>query len=178
MFIKEVDSEIQLALVQPSFAYDFLRIRNNNLDYLSRWLAWPPHCSNEDEFLNFIRTSLQAYAEGKSLTCAIMYKGRLVGTASLNSINQSLSRAEIGYWIEESAQGNGIVTRVCHTLLDIIFNDLKLEKAELHAAVHNQPSRAVAERIGMTLEGIITRNENINGRIVDHAVYGRLKSRP
>ncbi|MBD1558183.1 GNAT family N-acetyltransferase [Vibrio sp. S9_S30] len=176
MFTKKIDDEIQLALVQPSFAKDFLRIRNDNLDYLSQWLAWPPHCDNEDAFLSFIRTSLQHYAEGKSLTCVIIYKGNLVGAASLNSIDHNLSRAEIGYWLEASAQGNGIVTRACLALLDIIFEELKLEKAQLRAAVDNRASRAVAERLGMTLEGVITRNENLNGRVVDHAVYGLLKS--
>ncbi|HIF9169539.1 TPA: GNAT family N-acetyltransferase, partial [Photobacterium damselae] len=39
-------------------------------------------------------------------------------------------------------------------------------------AIENKASRKVCERLGLTLEGIITRAENINGRVVDHAVYG------
>lgn len=47
-----------------------------------------------------------------------------------------------------------------------------MEKVEISAAVENAASRAVCERLGCELEGIITRNENLNGRIVDHAIYG------
>ncbi|BDU40981.1 GNAT family N-acetyltransferase [Vibrio nigripulchritudo] len=176
MFTKEIDKDIQLALVQPSFAANYLRLRNENLEYLSKWLAWPPHCDSEEDFLNFVRSSLKSYAEGESLSCAILFQGELVGNASVFNIDNNLSKAKLGYWIAESAQGNGIVTRVCQTLIDIAFDDYQLEKVQLHAAEENKPSRAVAERLGMKLEGIIRRNENLNGRIVDHAIYGLLKS--
>lgn len=47
-----------------------------------------------------------------------------------------------------------------------------MEKIQISAATGNQPSRNVCERLGFVLEGIITRAENLNGRVVDHAVYG------
>ncbi|NRB70176.1 MAG: GNAT family N-acetyltransferase, partial [Vibrio sp.] len=45
-------------------------------------------------------------------------------------------------------------------------------KVQLSAAKDNLPSRRVAERVGMTLEGIITNEEKIGDRILDHAIYG------
>lgn len=62
-------------------------------------------------------------------------------------------------------------------LIDIAFNKLDMEKVEISAATGNQSSRKVCERLHFTLEGIITRDENLNGRIVDHAIYGLHRSR-
>ncbi len=53
-----------------------------------------------------------------------------------------------------------------------------MEKVEISAAVENQSSRKVCERLQFNLEGIITRSENLNGRIiVDHAIYGLHRSK-
>lgn len=46
-----------------------------------------------------------------------------------------------------------------------------MDKIEISAATENLASRAVCERLGMKLEGIISNAENIDGRIVNHAVY-------
>ena len=51
-----------------------------------------------------------------------------------------------------------------------------MEKVEIEAAVENKLSRAVIERVGGTLEGIIKNAENLHGKIVDHAVYGVYKA--
>ena len=56
-------------------------------------------------------------------------------------------------------------------LIDIAFTDWDLDKIEIPVAVENRPSRAVCERLGMELEGVIRNAENLNGRIVDHARY-------
>ncbi|UTM56860.1 GNAT family N-acetyltransferase [Photobacterium sp. CCB-ST2H9] len=171
MFSQTVDQDIQLALVQPSFAPRYVELVNAHFDYLSQWLAWPPHCNTESDFLNFIRRSLQDYAEGKSMVCAIFYQGIHVGNCSFNSINHSLKTVDIGYWLAADYQGKGIITRVCSHLIRIAFEQLEMEKVVIAAAVENQASRSVAERLGMTLEGVISRNENLNGRILSHAIY-------
>ena len=85
---------------------------------------------------------------------------------------------KIGYWLSKHHQGNGIVTRVVKHLIDFAFNELNMEKVQLSAAVENRASRrSVAERSGMTLEGVITNQEKIGERILDHAIYGIHRNR-
>ncbi|USD43456.1 GNAT family N-acetyltransferase [Vibrio sp. SCSIO 43135] len=176
MFTQIIDEELTLALVQESFAATYVDIVAPQLDYLSEWLAWPPYCHSEQDFRLFIQKSLHDYAEGKSMTCAIIYQGSIVGNCSFNNIDHSLKRAEIGYWLSQQYQGFGIMTRVVTKLIDIAFNELDIEKVQLSAAKDNIASRAVAERAGMQLEGIITNSEKIGDRILSHAIYGLHRS--
>ncbi|MDK9736939.1 GNAT family N-acetyltransferase [Vibrio sp. D404a] len=172
MFKIKINNEISIALVQESFAAQYAQLVSAQIDYLSQWLAWPPHCQTEQDFRIFIQRSLHDYAEGKSMTCAIVYQDAIVGNCSFNTINHDLKKATVGYWLSESQQGKGIVTQVVTKLIKIAFEELDMEKVEISAAVENTASRAVCERLGCQLEGIITRSENLNGRIVDHAIYG------
>ena len=167
-----VDKEIRVSLVQESFAPTYAKLVKENFNYLEKWLSWPSSCKSEQDFILFIHKSLHDYANGKSMVCGIWFNDKLVGNASFNTINNELKKVEIGYWIKESAQGNGIITRACKTLIEIAFNELKMQKIQLSAATENLKSRAVCERLGMKLEGIISNAENLNGRIVDHAIYG------
>lgn len=172
MFTVQIDNELQLALIQESFAPRYVELVSEQKEYLSQWLAWPAFCHAEQDFKLFAQRMLHDYADGKSMTCAIIYQGEIVGNCSFNTINHDTKRAEVGYWLSQPHQGKGIITRVVTKLIDIAFNELKLEKVELSAAKDNLASRAVAERVGMTLEGIITNAEKVGDRILDHAVYG------
>ncbi|MFX3824761.1 GNAT family N-acetyltransferase, partial [Streptococcus suis] len=60
--------------------------------------------------------------------------------------------------------------------IEMAFRELNMQKVEISAAVDNAPSRNVCKRLGFNLEGIITCAENLNGRVVDHAVYGLSRS--
>lgn len=172
MFKIKISDDISIALVQESFASHYAELVSTQTEYLSQWLAWPPHCKTEQDFRIFVQRSLHDYAEGKSMTCAIVYQDNIVGNCSFNSIDHDLKKVTIGYWLSKNQQGKGIVTQVVRKLIQIAFEELGMEKVEISAAVENAASRAVCERLGCELEGIITRNENLNGRIVDHAIYG------
>lgn len=171
MFRRRIDNDLSIALVQESFAAQYCDIVSDQIDYLSEWLAWPPHCQTEQDFRLFIQRSLHDYAEGKSMTCGIIYQGEIVGNCSFNSINHDTKSAEVGYWLSQQHQGKGIVTRVVEHLIAIAFDELAMERVQLSAAVDNTPSRKVAERLGMKLEGILTNQEKVSGRILDHAIY-------
>lgn len=172
MFTLDVDTDLKLALVSQKFAPHYLEIVSREREYLSQWLAWPPHANSEEFFLSFINRSLHDYADGKSLVCGMIYKDKLVGNISFNSINHQLKKVEMGYWLSAEYQGKGIVSRSVLKLIEVAFTDLDMEKVQISAATENQPSRKVCERLGFVLEGTITRAENVNGRVVDHAVYG------
>jgi ribosomal-protein-serine acetyltransferase len=172
LFSRVIDEEIKLSLVQESFATMYVELVKDNFSYLEKWLAWPPHCKSKLDFISFIRKSLHDYADGKSMVCGIWFNEKIVGNVSFNTINHELKKVEIGYWLIESVQGNGIMTRVCEKLIDIAFSELGMHKIEISAATENLASRAVCERLGMKLEGVISNAENLNGRMVEHAIYG------
>ena len=51
------------------------------------------------------------------------------------------------------------------------FDDLKLHRFVLEAATENFPSRAIAENLGMRLEGITKDREWLYDHYVDAALY-------
>jgi ribosomal-protein-serine acetyltransferase len=177
MFKLDIDDTLSLALVQLSFAAEYLAIISRDRDYLAEWLVWPEHGRNQEFFARFIEQSLHDYALGKSMTCGIVFQGELVGNISFNTINHSLKKVEIGYWLARPQQGKGIVTKAVAKMIEIAFTQLDMEKVQISAAEQNSSSRRVCERLGFTLEGIITRAENLNGRVVDHAIYGLSRER-
>ena len=91
--------------------------------------------------------------------------------AGFNKVDLKLSRVEIGYWIGKDFQKHGVVTRVCQHLVEYAFNQINIEKIQISVAAGNMPSRAVGERLGMKLEGIISNEERVGDKALDHAVY-------
>lgn len=128
MFISQIDDEVALALLQPSFAQAYFSIVSRERDYLAEWLAWPLCADGEAFFSAFIESSLTKYAEGKSMTCAMLYKGEVVGNVSFNVISPALKKVIVGYWLSKDFQGKGIASRCVTALVDIAFNQLEMTK--------------------------------------------------
>ncbi|WOG25622.1 GNAT family N-acetyltransferase [Endozoicomonas sp. 8E] len=172
MFFITVDEEIRLQLVSETLAPRYLELLEESREYLSRWLPWTEFCNTEEGFRAFAKKSLHDYADGKSLTCAIEFQENVVGNISLNTIRHDLKMVEVGYWLGEPYQGSGIITRACRYLCHHAFNNLGMEKVQISAAEENLSSRAVCERLGMTLEGVISHREKVGDKVLSHAIYG------
>ena len=172
MFAMEVDQDIKLGLVDTGFSEAYAELAKANYDYLKQWLAWPDFCQSADDFRQFAKRSLHDYADGKSLTCGIFYQENLVGNISFNDIDHKLKKVTMGYWLSADYQGKGIITRACQHLIQYAFTELDMQKIQISAAKENLASRAVCERLNMTLEGTITHAEKVGDRILDHAIYG------
>ena len=168
----EVDEEIQLSSVQESYASVYVDLAQENYDYLAKWLVWPPHVKTEKDFSDFIARCKKDHESGEAITFGIIYAGKLIGNIAYKFINNDLKKVEIGYWIAETYQGKGIISRACIRLVEYAFTALDMSKVEMCVASDNKSSRAVCERLGMKLEGILTNAELIQGRILDHAIYG------
>ena len=172
MLLIEVDKEIQLSSVQETFAPVYVDLAKENYDYLARWLVWPPFTKTEKDFGDFISRCKKDYESGNAIYFGVIYSGKLIGNIAYKFINKELKKVEIGYWIAEKYQGKGIISRACARLVEYAFTNLDMVKVEMCVASDNKPSRTVCERLGMTLEGVITNAEFIQGRILDHAIYG------
>ncbi|HWO98241.1 MAG TPA: GNAT family protein [Bacillus sp. (in: firmicutes)] len=174
MFVYKVDEEVSLKLVELKDAERVFELTDNSREYLREWLPWLDMITSVEDTKSFIENCLKNYAENKSMTMFILYKGAIVGTAGYNQIDWSNKVAYIGYWLGKDYQGFGIMTKVAKTLTDYAFNELKLNRVDIRAAKENTKSRAIPERLGFVCEGQIRQAEWLYNHYVDHIVYGML----
>lgn len=176
MFPLVINKDLKLALVEPAFAKDYYAIVSRQRDYLSQWLGWVSRANDEAFFSAFINQSLHDYLAGKSLTCAMIYRDEVVGNISFNRILPALKKVEVGYWLRQDFQGKGIVSQSVSALVDYAFapskaGGLGMDVVQIATAVNNEPSQRVCKRLGFAFCGIVPHAENVDGRIVDHAIY-------
>ena len=81
----------------------------------------------------------------------------IIGTHQIHWINRTVS---IGYWLGEGYQGKGIMTKACKAVIQYLFEECGLHRIEIRAAVDNQKSRRIAERLSFSLEGILRQCES------------------
>ena len=110
-----------------------------------------------------------------SLILGIREDKRLIGTISFNKIDWIKKEAEIGYWIDEEMQGNGIITKSCSSLVDLGLNDLKLKKILISCSTENIKSQAIPKRLGFYKEGIVKDKEFLYDHYVDHVLFSKVK---
>ena len=176
MFVHKIDEDIYLRLIDLNDAERVFELTDTSRSYLKEWLPWLDFTKSAADTKEFIRGCLKGYADSKSLTTVILFKGEIVGIAGFNSINSSNKTASSGYWLGEGYQGNGIMTKVAKALTDYAFDHLNLNKVEIRAAVENKKSRSIPERLGFVHEGTIRQAEWLYDHYVDLAVYGILAS--
>lgn len=172
---RAIDEKLDISIVEPVMAADLFCLVDANRLYLKKWLPWlDVNCSEEDS-LNFINSSAQAYEKKEQIVWAIKFRDKLVGVISFNEINWSTRTVQIGYWLAESETGRGLISKCVSTIEALAFDEMDIEKVEIRCAVENWPSRKIPKKLNYKLEGIIRRAENLYGQFVDHAVYGKLK---
>ncbi|MCR8842648.1 GNAT family N-acetyltransferase [Paenibacillus sp. SC116] len=174
MFVHKIDDDLSLKLLELKDAERIFELTDRSRSYLREWLPWLDITTKIEDTTAFIKMCLTGFAENKSLTTAIVFKGQIVGVAGFNSINGSNKTAYIGYWLGQEYQGNGIMTRVAKALTDYAFKELNHNKVEIRAAAGNTKSRSVPERLNFVQEGCIRQAEWLYDHYVDHIVYGVL----
>jgi ribosomal-protein-serine acetyltransferase len=144
---------------------------DQNRERLRAWLPWVDETRSADD----IRAFLDRWAAtgGKQIPFGIYVDGVLAGNIGL--MLGDPGEGEIGYWITEPFEGRGLITRACRAVLGYAFEELGMRRMQLCAADANTRSRAVAERLGMTQEGVLRQAERIrDDRIFDQVVYSLL----
>ena len=77
-----------------------------------------------------------------------------MGGAGLNAIRHDHRFCNLGYWVRQSRQGQGIATRIVHALANQAFGPLQLQRVEIVVAVGNLASERVAVKSGALHEGV------------------------
>jgi len=166
-----VDESLELRQTMPEEAEEMFAVVDADREYLREWLPWLDNTNSPDDETVFINGLLEEYRKGEGVNYAIRLDGRFIGGMSLNWIDRGNRGCGVGYWLSEEHTGQGIATRSCVRLMEHCFDDLGLHRFVLEAATDNIASRAIAERLGMRLEGITKDREWLYDHYVDSALY-------
>jgi ribosomal-protein-serine acetyltransferase len=169
-----IDEDTELRLYEERHAQEVAELVDQNRAYLRQWLPWLDNSRTVEDSKAFIRHSLQQFANNEGFQAGIWYKGKLVGGIGYHAINWANRKVEIGYWLAEAYQGKGLMTKACRTLVTYAFNELGLNKVEIHCATGNIRSCAIPKRLGFTEEGILRDAGWLYDHFEDLVVYGLL----
>jgi len=104
----------------------------------------------------WIDAYVKAWEDGSRAGFAIVdaASGEFLGMAGLVQINLELGEGELGYIVAPTARGRGIAGRAIRLLAGWAFREVGLMRLEAWIDVANEPSKRVAERAGLTFEGV------------------------
>jgi ribosomal-protein-serine acetyltransferase len=176
MLMHKIDEEVSLRMFNEGDAEEFYNLTISSKAYLKKWLGWLDYIESVEDTTQNIKARLKAFAEngGYPKSFAIIYKGKIAGTIGFNDINKTNKIGYIGYWLGETFQGKGIMTRAFKDIIDYGFKELGLNRIEVTAAVENKKSRAIPEQFGFVEEGTLRQVEWLYDHFVDHVIYGLL----
>ncbi|MFI9770350.1 GNAT family N-acetyltransferase [Streptomyces sp. NPDC052415] len=154
MFSLPLRDDAQLGPLEVWHAAEYAAHLDRAREHIRPWVG-PPFVTDD---VAGARGTLQRYAERQADDGARLYgirrDGVLVGGVMFTAFDAAAGSCEVGCWLEPSAEGRGLVTSACRVLLDWAFTSRGLHRAEWHCRADNERSSAVAERLGMTLEGV------------------------
>ncbi len=163
----------KLRLLNESDAEELYAVIDANRDYLARWLPWAANQTLE-ETLAFIQRAREQITNNDGFQTTITDDGKIVGMVGFVSVSWQHRSTTIGYWLSESAQGNGIMTHAVQSLTDHAFETWRLNRVEIRAGLRNTRSRSIPERLEFQQEGVLREVELVGDRYVDQAVYAML----
>jgi ribosomal-protein-serine acetyltransferase len=98
----------------------------------------------------------------------------IFGGVCINPIDPGSRSANLGYWLTEKAQGQGMMSIAAMFAIHIAFSQLKLQRLELIIDIKNKASIALAHRLGGILEGRARNRLRINNDYHDAYIYSIL----
>lgn len=154
-------------------AEEFSLAVRESVDTVSPWLPW---CSSDFD-IHHALAWFDACRAQRSAGTAFEYgvfsgnSGEFLGGAGLNDIRQQHQFCNLGYWVRQSRQRQGIASRSVQALCMHAFAELGLQRVEIVVAVGNTASERVAVRAGALRESVARNRLSIRGKQVPAHIF-------
>lgn len=171
--IELVDDRLRLRPWQDGDAMALLEAVRESSDTVGRWLPWCHADYNFEDATNWVTYCRSAWAAGDHFAFAIFDKmsGELMGAMGLTQHDRLHRRANLGYWVRQSRQRQGVSTAAVPLVAKFGFETLGLIRIEIVALPLNQASRRTAAKSGAQFDGIASRRMGRGEQRQNAAIY-------
>jgi ribosomal-protein-serine acetyltransferase len=166
----------ELRPLEPWRAAEFAAHVERIRDHLSPWIPFAVRVVDADT----ARQLLQRYADEQAADRGRMYgiwiDDVLCGGTLFRTFDVGTGICELGVWLAPEAEGKGIITAAARHMIDWAFGVRGMSRVEWWNDPANSRSRAVAQRLGMTREGVHRSSFVVSGERKDSEVWSILAS--
>jgi ribosomal-protein-alanine N-acetyltransferase len=148
--------------------------RRANADWLKPWDATVPPGGAERPatFRALVRRLDRLARSGVCMPFAIDVDGRFAGQVTVNNIVRGSAQfASVGYWLDRSFAGRGVMPLAVAMVIDHCFVTAGLHRIEVAIRPENSNSLRVVEKLGLAEYGYAPRFLHIDGDWRDHRLY-------
>lgn len=164
----------ELCPLEPWQAEEFLAHMNRGREFVGRYIALPDAVTDLESSRAYLRTYADKAAADTGRIYGIRVDGKLVGGVLFRTMDVEHGSAEAGCWLEPSAVGRGLVTRAARVIIDWAIEERGIHRVEWVASSANEPSIAVARRLGMTRDGVLRESYPYRGKRHDMEIWSVL----
>ena len=173
--ILHITSSLRLELTAERHAAPLYEALDSERQRLAEFLPWIDDMKTLADFTSYLKNCEQLYAQKKEVSFIMVQDEMPVGRIGLHHMNLLNKVGALGYWITSQAEGKGVVTQSCKTIIDYGFNQLGLHRIECKVAVNNLRSQAIPEKLHFKKEGILRDAEWVNNKYNDLFIYSLLR---
>lgn len=169
-FHLQLDERLELRELQEEDAKALFQLTDRNRVYLREWLGWVDDTRSIRDTLEYIELSEDQHARNDGFQAGIWLDNQLVGAIGYHYMDWQRKQTEIGYWLSQEFEGQGIVTRACEAIIEYAFS-LGLQTILICCAIENVRSQAIPERLGFLRTGVEHDGEWLYDHYVDLIVF-------
>ena len=169
ILLENSEIENQHIILRPftiSDAQDFFEIASD--ENVTEYLTWKSHINIEQSI-----NSLNERFIGKPHIYAIELKNtkKCIGCIDLR-ITPEHEKTSFGFMLNREYWGKGYMTEALESVIELVFNKLKLNRIESTHYTGNEGSGRVMEKCGMKYEGKSLQELVVKKKFVDIIHYG------
>lgn len=171
---------VVLRPVQRRDEFAWFRIRRRSPEWFRPWDSTRP-LDSDDPPLTFgamVGNFAAQARDGQMLPWAVEYtppgqrRGVFAGQVTVSSIVRgSACWAQVGYWIDPTWAGRGIIPTAVAMACDYCLDIRRLHRIEIAIRPENSNSLAVVRKLGLRLEGRRPAYMHVDGAWRDHDVF-------
>jgi ribosomal-protein-serine acetyltransferase len=176
MITHQLAEGVAFGPLEPWRAEEFAAAVDRAREHLRPWIPFASTIVDAHSARAHLQRFADMQAQDKGAMYGIWVDGVLAGGTLFRGFDAVIGTAELGVWLDPSAEGRGLVQAACRYMIDYAFRVRGLHRVEWYCDADNARSRAAAARLGMTHEGTLRSSYVVNGRRFDSEVWAVLAS--
>ncbi|MFF8380878.1 GNAT family N-acetyltransferase [Streptomyces sp. NPDC015661] len=168
------DDGAELRPLEPWQAEEFLAHMDRGREFIGARNGLPDVVTDLESSRAFLRAYAERAAADTGRIHGIWSGGALVGAVILRKFDLTDGTAEAGCWLEPAGVGKGLVTRAARALIDWAISVRGIHRVEWVVSSDNEPSIAVARRLGMTRDAVLRESYHYRGKRHDEEIWSIL----